>query len=460
MRTEPAAQKYRVDLLRLLVVVAVVEIIFTAVRRFQDAGPLLRGETSTEAVTGALGLLWLPVVAVVLGLSVRKLRQLTVHQALDTQSIAAAATTSQEWMWQSSPDLVLTYSNDRVQDLLGYSAEELVGRPMSDLLAPGEQARVGTVVSQALRTGTGWQDLDTRWRHREGYLVTMRGSASCILDRKGGVQALWGSRRPVNVTATVRRQATTARRQVRAVLSDRSLQMATQPIIDLDTSHLAGVEALARFTDGRRPDLWFTQAAAVGLGADLELLAVECAPPLMAELPEDACLSVNASPEAIVDTRLALMLTAPGIHLDRIVLEVTEHVEIDCYTELIEALTPLCAKGLGLAVDDAGAGYASFQHVLQLRPDIIKLDRALISGVDTDAARRSLVTAIILLALGLDTTVTAEGVETAAELDTLVSLGVDHAQGYPLGRPTLQSPSDWARRVPTRALPGEPRSAR
>lgn len=135
-------------------------------------------------------------------------------------------------------------------------------------------------------------------------------------------------------------------------------------------------------------------------------------------------------------------LTAPSVATERLVLEITEHVEVSRYEELLSSLAPLRAKGVRLAVDDTGTGNASFQHVLKLRPDIIELDRSLITDIDTDAGCRAFVTAIVLMALEMGATVTGEGVETTAELDTLVSLGVDHAQGYLLGRPTLDH-ADW-----------------
>ena len=96
---------------------------------------------------------------------------------------------------------------------------------------------------------------------------------------------------------------------------------------------------------------------------------------------------------------------------------------------------PAPQTGLRLAVDDTGAGYASFNHVFELRPDSIKLDRSLVTGIDHDAARRGFVTAIVVLALELHATVTAEGVETPGELDVLRLLGVDTVQGYLLARP-------------------------
>jgi EAL domain-containing protein (putative c-di-GMP-specific phosphodiesterase class I) len=143
-----------------------------------------------------------------------------------------------------------------------------------------------------------------------------------------------------------------------------------------------------------------------------------------------------------MDRTFASRLLDSGLPLDRLVIEITEHVAISDYNLQNEALKSLRDRGVRLAVDDTGAGYASLSHVLQLRPDIIKIDRSLIAGVATDPARRSLVTALVLLALDIGATVTGEGIEELAELDMLATLGVDHAQGYLLGRPTID-PAAW-----------------
>jgi EAL domain-containing protein (putative c-di-GMP-specific phosphodiesterase class I) len=119
-------------------------------------------------------------------------------------------------------------------------------------------------------------------------------------------------------------------------------------------------------------------------------------------------------------------------------------VQIGNYTDLHAFLASLRERGVRLAIDDTGAGYASLSHVLQLRPDIIKIDRSLVTNIAGDPARRSLVTALVLLALDLNATLTGEGVETAAELATLEMLGVDQAQGYFLARPTSDR-ARWSR---------------
>ena len=101
------------------------------------------------------------------------------------------------------------------------------------------------------------------------------------------------------------------------------------------------------------------------------------------------------------------------------VIELTEHERIDSYAALEPALDRLRAAGALLAIDDAGAGYAGLQHVLSLRPDIIKLDRALVEGLDRDEAKRTLVEMIGTLAGRLDAWLLAEGIETGEELDVL-----------------------------------------
>jgi len=93
-------------------------------------------------------------------------------------------------------------------------------------------------------------------------------------------------------------------------------------------------------------------------------------------------------------------------------------------------------RGLRLAVDDAGAGYASFRHILQLKPDIIKLDRSLISGLNANRDQLALAAALVSFAEKTGIKVVAEGVETPEELKALQTLNVNKAQGYLLGRPT------------------------
>jgi EAL domain-containing protein (putative c-di-GMP-specific phosphodiesterase class I) len=208
-----------------------------------------------------------------------------------------------------------------------------------------------------------------------------------------------------------------------------------QPIWNLHDGRPIGFEALARFTCEplRSPDLWFAEAANVGLGPDLELAAIETALIGLPSLPAPHYLALNASPATVADPRLAsLLATWP---LERLVLEITEHDAIADVDAINAALAPLRARKMRLAVDDAGAGYSGLQQILSLKPDLIKLDRALIQDIHRDPAKRSLAVALASFARGTGSQLIAEGVETEAELEMLRVAGIDNIQGYLLGRP-------------------------
>ncbi len=208
-----------------------------------------------------------------------------------------------------------------------------------------------------------------------------------------------------------------------------------QPIYDLHTMHVAGWECLSRFNGqpARTPDVWFKEAAEVGLGKELECLAIAVALAGLARLAPGTYLSINCSPELVLSGRLlGLFENYPA---ERLVLEITEHAVVQDYASLQVALQPLRLRGVRVAIDDAGAGYASMRHILQVRPDIIKLDMSLTRGIDQDFQRRAMASALIAFARETGSVIIAEGVETEAELAQLKRLGAANAQGFLLGRP-------------------------
>jgi EAL domain-containing protein (putative c-di-GMP-specific phosphodiesterase class I) len=219
------------------------------------------------------------------------------------------------------------------------------------------------------------------------------------------------------------------------LIATEDLAVALQPVFDIHDGRCLGVEALARFPAAYGDtEAVFASAHAVGLGNALERLALGRAVSLLPRLPPGQFLAVNLTP------KVALQLAEIGTdHLDsmsHLVLEITEHAAVASYTELRDALRPSREHGLRLAIDDAGAGYASLKHVIELEPDIIKVDRSIIDGLAADRARRSVVGAFVLLALDMGATVIAEGIETAEDLEAIRDLGVDAAQGYLFARPT------------------------
>ncbi len=224
-------------------------------------------------------------------------------------------------------------------------------------------------------------------------------------------------------------------RQVRRLLDGEGLWMLFQPIIDLRAGSLIGYEALARFDPEqlRPPTAWFERAAALGMLTELELVAARSSFSRLAGMPMHAYLAVNVSPATLASTSfLEDMSTVPG---ERIVLEVTEHAKVEDYDALNDALRRLRAQGVRLAIDDAGAGFASMQHIVRLAPDFIKLDIGLTRNIDADPVRRALATALISFASEIGAAMIAEGIETEAEFETLRGLGIAFGQGFFLGEP-------------------------
>jgi PAS domain S-box-containing protein len=204
-----------------------------------------------------------------------------------------------------------------------------------------------------------------------------------------------------------------------------------QPIVDLWDGSVVGHEALTRFTDGRPPNIVFGVAARAGLGIELETACLQASLAASTHLPPAGYLSLNASPELVVSGRLAEILH--GV-VRPVVLEITEHVEIDDYASLRRELNAL-GSSVRLAVDDAGAGYASFRHILELAPDFVKIDLDLVRGVDAEPARQALIAGMTYFAVKRKLRLIAEGIETRKELDALQALAVPYGQGYLLGRP-------------------------
>lgn len=227
----------------------------------------------------------------------------------------------------------------------------------------------------------------------------------------------------------------TRERRIRKILQNGSHHILFQPIVDLGSGRVLGAEALSRFPvdPPRSPDVWFTEAASVGLGVQLELRAARLALERLDEIPGECSLSLNLSPETVAsDEFRAIVDDAPG---ERLVIEVTEHAQVGDYEILGKPLSDLREMGIRLAVDDAGAGFSSPRHILAMSPEIIKLDMSLTRGIHRDRRRRALAAALISFAGELGTTVVAEGIETDEELRALRKLGVPCGQGFHLGRP-------------------------
>jgi EAL domain-containing protein (putative c-di-GMP-specific phosphodiesterase class I) len=233
-----------------------------------------------------------------------------------------------------------------------------------------------------------------------------------------------------------RREVGEVEARLRQVLAGRAFHVVFQPIVDLETHDVVGYEALTRFTDGTPPDVRFADAGRLGLGDDFELAAIVKAMEEAVRLPAGTFLSLNVSPAVALGSGERLRASLNGMGR-QIVLELTEHEPIADYAQLrvaIENLGPV-----QIAVDDAGAGYASLRHILELRPAFAKLDLSLVRGIDNDDLRQAMAAGIQYYALRTGCRLVAEGVETIEEAGTLRALGVDLGQGYLFGRPVEAS---------------------
>jgi PAS domain S-box-containing protein len=221
------------------------------------------------------------------------------------------------------------------------------------------------------------------------------------------------------------------RDRIEKIVSARAFAPVFQPITELERGHVVGFEALTRFDDGTSPEEVFATAQRVGLGAALEEATLRASIAAAGVLPHGPWVSLNVSPDFVVSPTLAALLrrrTRP------VVLEITEHQAITDYAAIHEAVAQL-GPDVRLAVDDAGTGAANFGHIVELRPQYVKLDRILVRHLHTDLTRRALVAGLEYFARSLGIFIIAEGVEEPEELAALRHLGLVLGQGYLLGRP-------------------------
>jgi EAL domain-containing protein (putative c-di-GMP-specific phosphodiesterase class I) len=193
-------------------------------------------------------------------------------------------------------------------------------------------------------------------------------------------------------------------------------------------------EALSRFPQdwGMAPDLCFAEAHRIAEGDRLELLALHRAADHLPHV--SGYVAMNVSPATLLTQDCTDLLGR--LPLDRIVLELSEHDPVDDYDALKAVLAPLRAHGMRLAIDDVGAGFSSLRHIVITAPDVIKLDRSIVTGIADDSVLSVVTRSLVDLARATGTQVVAEGVETGADADALARLNVDLGQGWHFGRAT------------------------
>ncbi|MEM6386441.1 MAG: EAL domain-containing protein [Pseudomonadota bacterium] len=223
--------------------------------------------------------------------------------------------------------------------------------------------------------------------------------------------------------------------RLQAVWDQNLLHTKLQPIVRLSDMSYKGFEALARFQTEpyRSPDQWFQEATHAGRGIELELEAIRSALPHLKHLPQAYSLGLNASPACLQSEAFHDLLFKHDP--TQLILELTEQEEVEDYGALLACVQKFKDMGFRIAIDDAGAGYAGLNHIVQIQPHIIKLDMSLTRDVHEDKVRRSLANALVYFAKETDAEIVAEGVETVEEMNALKQLGVDYGQGYYFDKP-------------------------
>ncbi len=223
--------------------------------------------------------------------------------------------------------------------------------------------------------------------------------------------------------------------RIRGVLDRDDIDVEFQPVFDLLDCKIVSLEALARFwmEPMRSPSVWFAEANEVGLGVELELAAIRSALQRLDDFPPGVAIALNVSPTTALDARFSDLLFDIA---DRVVIEITEHAQVDDYDALQRALAPLRERGAKPAIDDVGAGFANLRHILRLAPDLVKLDLSLTQEISRDPAREALASSLVGFAEGVGASIVAEGISSDEDLSLLRALGVDYGQGFHLARPS------------------------
>jgi PAS domain S-box-containing protein len=389
-------------------------------------------------VLGALGFGAAAVLCVVAWWLTRQFEQVTVQASASARRLAGAEQTGQELIWEIAPDSTVTYMSGVARSMFGVEPEEVVGQSVFVLLPEHEHHKAGALLRECVDLRRGWTGVAFEALHADGLLRWVETTSVARLDRAGNLIGFTATTRSLPAGAVQQIEHDRVRARIQAMLDTGALHTVFQPIVDVRSGFAVGYEALTRFDaePAQPPDRWFADAESVGLGVELDCLALSTALRAAQRIPLACYLSVNVTPATLRSVGLDQLLNSAPISSKQVVIEITEHSSVADYHELRAPMAQLRALGVRFAVDDAGSGYASFRHILQLRPEIIKLDREIVHDLHLDPARRALAAAVVMFARDVGSTVTAEGVEVDNQLRVLADLGIETAQGYLLGRPT------------------------
>ncbi|WP_425003098.1 EAL domain-containing protein [Mycolicibacterium sp. S3B2] len=351
------------------------------------------------------------------GRAARERRPQLIEDAMvDSRLTARVRSMNKQWGTRSWAAIPLTYNDHAIGSLLLAAAEPgaFTEEDLDSLLAISEfvsaligaQSQISSLLTQVM----------TDSEERGQRALTARFVASVMLPETAEVGGLQDELESLLAQSNV-------------------LSVVFQPMVHLASGEALAYEGLTRFPpdSALTPQKWFTTARRLGRGVAIEHAALREVLTAATRIPDRYSVAVNLSPSAVLDPSIQELL----VSVDRpLIVEVTEH---EPFPESFGAdLEKLRGAGVSVAVDDAGAGYASFVQLLRLRPDIIKIDGELVDGIDENPVKRAFATALKALGAELGAKIVAEAVETPAQLDTLTRLGIEYGQGFLLGRPVSE----------------------
>lgn len=365
---------------------------------------------------------------------------------------------------ETEPGMVLVGSTSNGADVVALCAREKPDVAVIDVGMPGG----GAIAARGITRASPKTHILVLSGHgdRETVLAMIEAGADSYLVKSSDIDAIVGAIQRASagqgslsteVTGdvlgeltgqlSVRRRAEDKKARsidrIRKVIRDESQRLVMfQPIVDLDTAQPSAVEALTRFygTPRRSPDRWFAEAgdASHSCLRDLEVACAATALGALQVLRDDLSIAINMSPHTLSSAAFRRLLREHDGK--RVIIEITEHAQVKDYNQLRSTLNEIRATGVRIAVDDAGAGFASLRHILRFEPEIIKLDRELTEGIDHDRQQQALAAGLISFAGRVGARIVAEGIETQEQVNALRMLGVRWGQGYYFAHPAPLTP--------------------
>lgn len=383
-------------------------------------------------------------------------RRLRNQADMDGDHLGLVEDSFHGWAWTIDREGHFIDAGEGVSRILGWPSDYFAGKDLLEVFSPIDESQETDLACLAARR-RGWDGVKTLVTDREGRIRIIEKTSAPLLDPNGELIGWRGFSRDVSTSLVTPPEVVEGRQEVEGIIRADQLRIVFQPIFDLVSGRVVGAEALSRFETlpARPPDEWFKIAAETGLGEELEFFALRKALSRLSSLPKGTYLAINVSPSVIVHASLLGYLSR--VDGRRIVLELTEHQSIaeQRYPAIRDARARLTEAGVRLAIDDAGAGFATLNHVLELDPDVIKLDRSMVKRIEVDPSRQALAASLALFAQQTGANVVAEGIESRDQLTALVRAGIRFGQGFALGKSAslpLASSSSLALTESTKAI--------